>query len=1221
MRCPHCQAQAPEEAETCPSCGEYLFSEDETVLGSVETQAGTELWSEAPTVVRARAKEVSSDENATVADVASGWSEPADMAAAGAAAAETIEIGSRLGTRYEIIDQLGQGGMGAVYKARDVELDRLVALKVIRPGLATDPEVLQRFKQEIILAREITHRNVIRIYDLGQADGIKFISMEYVEGADLHDVLKKKGSLGAEEATEILEQVCLALDEAHKAGVVHRDLKPRNIMIDDQGRVVVMDFGIARSVDATGMTQTGSLLGSPDYMSPEQVKGEHVDARSDLFALGVVFYKLLTGEVPYQADSPMSAMYLRTQERAKSVREVNPEVPGVLADIIAKCLEISARRRYQSARELLQDLEMWRGGTPRSMSVAMRHISLGAQASRRRNAAIAAGAALVLVLVMAIWMLRSRADPESVVEVPPSPEEVTSLAILPFHNSSGVEDVAWLSTGLADMLLTDVGQSAYLRTVSSDRLHQVLGDLGVAGKTTLNAAERQRVAELSNADTLLWGQFAKLGEQIRIDATLEDLEGQRRVPIKAEAATESEVLGMVERLAEIVRENLALTSQQVDVLEAQAFKPSSDSVAALRSYTLGLGLIRQGKNLEAVNQFEASVAEDPEFALAYSKLGEVNFNIGHGREAEKYSSKAVELSEDLLDQERNQILAANARITNDLEAGVQAYENLLRYRPNNPDLHFELGLLYEGEGLLDRAQDHYAKVLEMDPQNLSALLRSGRALAEKGDAQAALEPLNQGLTLAAQTVNREAEANILQAIGLAYTNLNQPDEGLRHYEQSLAIKRELDDKRGMSISLVGISYIQQLKGEWEAARTSYQQVIELRREIGDEQGLGETLMSLGEMERRLGDYDEALTLTRQALRIQVETNDEFNQSTSLNNIGAIYYMQGSYDDALVYYQRALDIRERLDAPMYLSTTLHNLGETYSIMGRFDEAQDHFLRALELFRDLGDERGVADESSYLSKVFALQGRYKSALDSIEQAVESFRRLGDQSLWFVEALAWNGQVLNLIGRAESAAPILEEALAMAKERGDPWVLTQALNFEGDRHFFQSDFNAAREEYSKALDVASDSGDPLWELTSKVNLAKVDTETGGARKSLEVLVEAADEARALGLKVLAAECAIRSGEALLAAGEVDRGREDLATALQEGEDLVPPDLRARGHYLLAEALRATGDESAAEPHATKSAALLAAMLEEPGNETLKQRFDLRPVFEASGSVSTPQ
>jgi tetratricopeptide (TPR) repeat protein len=1022
-------------------------------------------------------------------------------------------------------------------------------------------------------------------------------------------------------AVEILEQVCLALEEAHKVGVVHRDLKPRNIMIDHQGRVVVMDFGIARSVQATGMTQTGSLLGSPDYMSPEQVKGEHVDSRSDLFALGIVFYKLLTGEVPYKADSSVAAMYMRTQERAKSVRELNPEVPGVIADIISKCLEISPQRRYQSARELLQDLEMWRGGAARSMTVAMRHISLGAQASRRRNAAIAAGAALVVVLVLAIWMLRSRAGPDGTVETPPPPEEVTSLAILPFHNSSGTEELAWLSTGLADMLLTDVGQSAYLRTVSSDRLHQVLGDLGVAGNTTLDAAERQRVAEVSNADTLLWGQFAKLGERIRIDATLEDLEGQRRVPIKAEAATESEVLDMVERLAELVRENLALTSEQVDVLEAQAFKPSSESVAALRFYTSGLGLIREGKNLEAVKQFEASVAEDPDFALAYSKLGEVNFNIGHGKEAEKYSSKAVELSEDLLDQERNQILAANSRITNNLEAGVQAYENLLRYRPNDPDLHFELGLLYEGEGLLDRAQNHYSKVLEMDPQNLSALLRSGRSLAEKGDAQAALEPLNLGLTLAAQTENREAEANILQAIGLAYTNLTQPDEGLRNYEQSLAIKRELGDKRGMAVSLTGISYIQQLKGEWDAARTGYQQVIELRREIGDEQGLGETLMSLGEMERRLGNYDEALTLTRQALRIQVETNDELNQSTSLNNIGAIYYMQGNYDDALVYYQRSLEIRKRLDAPMYLSTTLHNLGETYGIMGRFDEAQDHFLRALELYRDLGDERGIADESGYLSRVFALQGRYGAALESIEQAVESFRRLGDESLWFVEALAWNGQVLNLIGRAESAAPILEEALAMANERGDPWVLTQTLNFEGDRHFFQGDFTAARQEYSKALEVASDSGDPLWELTSKLNLAKVDTETGGARKSLKVLDEAADEARALGLKVLAAECAIRSGEALLAAGEADRGREDLARALQEGEDLVPPDLRARGHYLLAAALSATGDERAADPHATKSAALLAAMLKEPGNETLKQRLDLRPVFEASESVSTPQ
>ena len=275
----------------------------------------------------------------------------------------TLDPGTVLGDRYRIEELIGFGGMGAVYRATDLELDRVMALKVIRPHLADDPNVLQRFKQEIILAREVTHRNVVRIFDIGQADDTRYISMEFIEGKDLQGLLKERGALPAEEVAEIIEQVCLALDAAHQQGVVHRDLKPANIMLEPDGRVVVMDFGIARSLEVSGMTQTGSMLGTPDYMSPEQVKGEQVDSRSDLFALGIILYQLLTGELPYKGETPMAAMYTRTQKRATPIRDLDPSLPGFLGDVVGRCLEIPAHKRYQSAREVLQDLSVWRGGS------------------------------------------------------------------------------------------------------------------------------------------------------------------------------------------------------------------------------------------------------------------------------------------------------------------------------------------------------------------------------------------------------------------------------------------------------------------------------------------------------------------------------------------------------------------------------------------------------------------------------------------------------------------------------------------------------------------------------------------------------------------------------------------------------------------------------------------------------------------------------------------
>ncbi len=261
-----------------------------------------------------------------IGGAAAGWSRPVALPRASLNVGN-LRPGTKLGTRYEIVQMLGQGGMGAVYKAMDQEIGRMVALKVIKPELALNEEILQRFKQELIFARRITHKSVIRIFDLGEADGVKFITMEFIEGKDLKSVVTEKGRLSFEECADIVSQICTALEAAHAEGVVHRDLKPQNVMVDKSGRVIVMDFGIARTMEPGSMTQTGALLGTPDYMSPEQVMGEHVDPRSDLFTLGVIFYELLVGALPYKADTVSAAMYKRTKEIPPRPIEVDPTVP------------------------------------------------------------------------------------------------------------------------------------------------------------------------------------------------------------------------------------------------------------------------------------------------------------------------------------------------------------------------------------------------------------------------------------------------------------------------------------------------------------------------------------------------------------------------------------------------------------------------------------------------------------------------------------------------------------------------------------------------------------------------------------------------------------------------------------------------------------------------------------------------------------------------------
>jgi serine/threonine protein kinase/tetratricopeptide (TPR) repeat protein len=344
VECPVCHARNPPGSLACFKCSTPIEIGDATLAIN---PAG-----EAATIVEPAG--APGDPEATIGGT-TGWSVPIQKTGPRDPNAP-LEPGTVLGERYEILKRLGEGGMGAVYKARDRELDRLLALKVIRPELAGHPDILRRFKQELILARQVTHKNVIRIFDLGMAGGCKFITMDYIDGRDLKSILVERGKLAPEEAVPIVQQICRGLEAAHTEGVVHRDLKPQNIMVDASGRVWVMDFGLARSMEMAGMTRTGALMGTPDYMSPEQARAEKVDARSDLFSLGIIFYEMLTGVLPFQADTMMATLLKRVQEKTVPPNAVDSAIPRRLSDVVMKCLEADRAKRYQTTGEILADL-------------------------------------------------------------------------------------------------------------------------------------------------------------------------------------------------------------------------------------------------------------------------------------------------------------------------------------------------------------------------------------------------------------------------------------------------------------------------------------------------------------------------------------------------------------------------------------------------------------------------------------------------------------------------------------------------------------------------------------------------------------------------------------------------------------------------------------------------------------------------------------------------
>ena len=1119
--------------------------------------------------------------------------------------------GDVLGGRYEIHKMLGMGGMGAVYKARDMEVERVVGLKVIRPDLAGNPAILARFKQELVLARQVTHKNIIRIYDLNEADGVKFITMEFIEGEDLRSILLRQGKLTPEEGVAIMLQVCSGLLAAHAEGVIHRDLKPSNIMQDQAGRVVIMDFGLARTLQGDGMTQTGMMVGTMEYMSPEQAMGKDLDARSDQFAVGLIFYELLTGIMPFHAESAIASLVKRTQERAIPLAEVDATIPPALSHVVAKCLERNPEDRFSSIQEMIDELEIWQGKKSRSGTSFTRPATsrlAPAPAKTFPMKWLAIGCAAVVLAVGAVvgWRYRTHTagGDASAVQGP-----VTSLAIVPFYNATGDPSLNSMGSMIADALSSDIGHSAHLHMVSSDRLQQVLHDLGVSSQSPLDLSTARRIAEFTHADTLVSGQYQKFGQQMRISVTVHDLKNDQEVSLSADVANENELLSSLEKLAGDLRGKLASTPEILKDLQAHSQHVTTKSIPALRAYNEGLQLSRAGQYNQAVTKFEDATTQDPSFAMAFAKLAQTYAAMGYDDKAEQASRRAVELSDNLPVQDRFLIQANHASLTHDMAKAIASYQELVKVNPDDTDAEFALAKLYEDSADYDQAKTYLAKLLSSDPNNVTALIASGRVDIKSGTPQAALDPLNKAMSLAIQFDNQEQKGAILHALGVAYQHLNKPEDALRNFNQAMEVRRKIGDQRGIAATLGHLAEVQDAMGDSKAAFASYDEAVKVERAIGDKFGLMQNLMSLGSFYLDHGKNDQSLQYTNEALQIARDIGEQNSQATVLLNIGVAHFNKGEFQDALTYFQQAYDIRTKLNQDATLA--LHNLALTNVQLGQYDTATSEYLKALEAARAAGDKSGVATVSADMGALFAAQGRYDAALKAQQEAVNLFQQLGDRTYLMVAALAGYGHTLSAVGRGDEGRKSLEQALKLAADVKNDLGTAEALNYLGDSYFYSGDYAAARQQYEKALQTATKANSKEQAVLARLDLAKLDVAQGRSQGAVAVLKKLKQDTDAMGLKADSVRASIYLGEALLATNQAAAAREELDNAVGRAEKLGLKVEQARAQYLLGSALARSGKTQEAIPHYRQAVNILEAISKEDGASRVLDRSDLRDIY----------
>ena len=539
---------------------------------------------------------------------------------------------------YPILGRLGEGGMGQVYLARDQRLGRQVAIKILAPGMEARPEWMERFRREARTLATLNHPNIVTIYSIERDPRAHFLTMELVDGETLTDRIPT-GGLPIEEILRIGSSMADALAAAHARGITHRDLKPGNVMLDREGRVKVLDFGIAKldsaePAETEPLTRGDQTLGTLAYMAPEQLLHQPSDARSDLFALGVILYEMATGKHPFPAPTPYIRAALILEKKTPRADRKRPDLPPRLTEIIAHCMEKDPRDRLSSATQLREALD--------ALRAEMRDTQMlgPARARARRGLAAAAAIAALGLGSAAFWVLRQ--PPPGVAETAESKEIV---AVLAFENLNGREEYDWLVGGIPEMLNTDFSQWTDLRALGTAALEKIYSEADLPPDAP--TGERlQAVAELGKATAALHGNYAVVGETWQIGFTLEDpRSGRVLLAQRAEGRGEASLFDLIDQISTAVREHYDLDRPSGG--PATLVAGSSSSLDAWQVFAEALESERRGDREGAVERFERAIEIDPDFGLAHANLGLVLQSLGRVDAASRATRRAFELRDNL----------------------------------------------------------------------------------------------------------------------------------------------------------------------------------------------------------------------------------------------------------------------------------------------------------------------------------------------------------------------------------------------------------------------------------------------------------------------------------------------------------------------------------------------------------------------------------------------
>ncbi|MBI2840284.1 MAG: tetratricopeptide repeat protein [Acidobacteria bacterium] len=1125
--------------------------------------------------------------------------------------APVFEPGELVAGRYRVIRVLGRGGMGEVFEVVDQELGERIALKTIRTDIAGDrsEELIERFKREINLARKISHPNVCRIFDIGRhwcplkegsanaPQEITFLTMELLEGESLAERLTKVHHMTPIDSFPIIAQLAAGLAAAHNAGVIHRDFKSGNVMLvpprlgETETRAVITDFGLARTAAAgdlaSALTGVGTILGTAAYMAPEQVVGATATAAADVYALGVVVYEMVTGELPFTGDTPLVAATRRLHSDPPPPRSYVPELPERWESAILRCLARNPTARFPSAVDVTRSLAGDVAPTPvqRWPLRTLRRTRLG-------TAAVAGAALLAAVTAVLLFLSLRHPTPDALSDATP----LRAVAILGFKNSTGQPESAWLSTALSEMLSTELAAGGHVRVIPGEDIARMTRELALADADSPSRQTLGRIRADLGVDLVVGGSYVALadsaGPSLRVDIRLTHAGTGETLAAVPAVGSQRDLFQIIAQAGVELRRKLGageLTEDQTARLRSSL---PADPVVA-RYYSEGLAKLRLYDALGARDLLEVAVTADPHHPLIHAALAEAWSAQGYANKAAAEAKLAMELSDSLPDTDRLVVGARYWSISNQWTEAMETYEALFKVAPSN----LEYGLrLAEAQIKAENVPAALATVATLrklappDRDDPRIDLVESSAARGMSDYKRQQEAAGRAARKAEVRGARLLLARARLAEGVAWRNLGDLDAATRAASQAQKIFLDAGDRAGAAWALNNVATVLDDRGHREEAQKAFEQVLATYRETGDKGSIALALGNVASVHLSRGNLAAAMTLLEESVATYEEIGDRLGAAWELNLIGVVHKTTGDLVEAQKAYEKSLAIYRQAGDKSGLAGGLTNIANVLRARGDLGGATKMLVEAESVYREIGEKEGIAVAQTNLADIAYVRGDLAEARRQYDQSLAVCREMGALSYCAFD-LYGIGEVLLAQGDIAGARRAHEEALSLRTqiaEKGsiaDSRLALAGLSFEeGALAAAASDAAAAAAEFEsekiadlhalaeatraraqaamgktaearsammKSKSLTNRSQDLLVRLQVRLAEAGVRAAAGDHGVSLQLLQSVIDEAARAGLVSIELNATLAMGETEIAAGARASGRSRLEKLEKEARE----------------------------------------------------------------------